>query len=122
MVPRRGSGATVDRIGLYWVILGYAMATGIVVAGALASLYEFVAAEPLRFRPFGKSLAAWLASFLLLAMTGPFIILRSAVHAFRSERSAFGPMALSLLIAGVWSGCSGLILLDLTLTARAGFL
>ncbi|WP_407660451.1 DUF6949 family protein [Kaistia algarum] len=67
------------------------MATGVVVAGVMASFYELIAAEPLRFRPFGKSFAAWLTSFLLLAMTGPFIILRGAVQAFRAERSAFGP-------------------------------
>lgn len=121
MVPRRGSGAAMQRIWLDLMILFYATATGLVAAGILASLYELVTAQPVKFRLFGKSFGAWFASFLFLAMTGPFIILRGAVHAVRTERRPFGAMMLSLLIAGLWSSCSGLVVLDIALTARASF-
>ena len=95
--------------------------TGFVAAGLISSLYQLVTAEPARFRLFGASAWAWLLSFLFFGLTGPFIIMRNAVEARRKERSAVGWLFGSLLIASLWSVCSGLVVLHLALSARYGW-
>ncbi len=101
-------------------VLLYSVATGFVVAGIVASFYQLVTAEPPRFTPLGTSAVALMVTFLFCGIAGPFIIMRNAVAGRRKERFALGWILGSAAIAGMWSACSGLLVLDFALAARAG--
>ena len=102
-------------------VLLYSVATGFVTAGIVASFYQWITAEPPRFGPLGASAAALMVTFLFCAVAGPFIIMRNAIAGRRKQKLALGWIAGSLAIAGMWSACSGLLVLDFALAARAGF-
>lgn len=102
-------------------VLSYSAATGFVVAGLVASFYQLVTAEPARFALIGRTVPAMLFSFLFCGVTGPFIIMRNALAGRRTQRLAIGWLVGSALIAGMWSICSGLLVLDFALAARTGF-
>ncbi len=117
---RHGHGPTMP-LSIQIFVLLYSAATGFVVAGIVASFYQWITAEPPRFAPLGPSAAALMITFLFCAIAGPFIIMRNAIERRGKLRTAIGWVAGSLVIAGMWSVCSGLLVLDFALAARASF-
>ncbi|SHF30050.1 hypothetical protein SAMN02745157_2143 [Kaistia soli DSM 19436] len=100
-------------------VLLYSVAAGFVTAGIVGSFYQLVTSEPARFALLGSSAPAMLVTFLFCGVVGPFIIMRNAVAAQRKQRPALGWIVGSVAIAGMWSACSGLIVLDFALAAQA---
>lgn len=102
-------------------ILAYATATGFVSAGILSSFYQMVTAQPVKFALLGSSLPAWLITFVFFTFSGPFIIMRNAIRGRLVERQPASWLLGSLLIAGLWSVCSGLLVLDVALSVGSSF-
>jgi hypothetical protein len=90
------------------LVLLYCGAVGFVSAGITASLYRWMTSEPARFAPFGRSMPAWVMSFLFFALTGPVLVVEHTIRA-RIERRIAGDLgrsrhgrrgALELLLGG----------------------
>ncbi|WP_349357430.1 DUF6949 family protein [Stappia sp.] len=97
-------------------IAAYIGAAGFVMAGILGSFYQLVTGEPLRF---SISLETWLkgvATGFLCVFAGPFIIMRNAIRGHRIEHRPLGWLVASSTIAGMWSICSGVFVLQLAFT------
>lgn len=107
-------------LSVQFMLLGFCIASGFVSAGLAGSLYQLVTSEPARFRLLGPSVPAVFLTFLFCAVSGPFIIMRNAIAMARKEADMLVWLLGSALIAGMWSACSGLLLLDFVLAARAG--
>jgi hypothetical protein len=74
--------------------------------------------EPARFAPFGRSMSAWVMSFLFFALTGPVLVVEHTIRA-RIERRIAGIWAgAGMAVAAIWRCCSGVLVLDLVLTVR----
>ena len=97
--------------------LAYASCIGFVCAGILGSLYQLIATRPVRFV---VSVESWFSAFmsiLLCVFAGPFIIMRNALRGRRIEHRPIGWLFGSSAIAGVWSACSGILVLNAILAA-----
>jgi hypothetical protein len=103
------------------LLIIYCGATGFVAAGVAASFYKMVTSETARFALLGQGWLAAVSTFLFFAVTGPAIIMESALKRRNSEGNAAGWLAASLVVAGLWSVCSGIIVLGLVLWLRHGF-
>ena len=87
-------------------------------AGIAASFFKMVTAEPARFALLGRGWLATTATFLFCAVTGPAIVIDLVL-----KQRPLGGEGLSTLFAGVvvamlWSVCSGMLVLDLVLQLR----
>ncbi|MCT4656557.1 MAG: hypothetical protein N4A65_12170 [Cohaesibacter sp.] len=99
--------------------LAYATCTGFVCAGLLGSLYQLISNRPVRFVVSVESWLSVLSSVFICIFAGPFIIMRNALRGRRIEHRPLGWLFGSSAIAGVWSACSGILVLNLILTATA---
>ena len=100
-------------------VLCYVTCVGFVCAGVLASFYQLIAARPARF---SVSLESWpqiVVSVGLCTFAGPVILMRNALRGRRIEHRPIGWLFGSSAIAGVWSACSGILLINLMLGAMA---
>ncbi|MBZ9937511.1 hypothetical protein LB518_14495 [Mesorhizobium sp. BR1-1-16] len=100
-------------------VLVFSVAAGFVAAGIVGSFYQLVTSEPARFALLGSSAPAMMVTFLFCSVAGPFIIMRYALAEGPKQRSAAGWIVGSVAIAGLWSACSGVIVLDFALAAQA---
>lgn len=100
------------------LLLVYASAIGFVSAGITASFYRMVTSEPARFGPAGTSSLALVSAFFLGALAGPIIILQSALNGVRERRIPRTMLGAGVIIAGLWSGCIGILVLDVALRLR----
>lgn len=107
---------TVLREGL---LILYCGAIGFVAAGIAASFYKMVTLEAARFALLGRSWLAVVSTFLFFAVTGPAIIMDIALKR-RRESDAATWMAASLVVAGLWSICSGILVLGAVLSLKSG--
>lgn len=98
----------------------FAVATGFVSAGVISSFYQLVTAEPARFDLGGDRLVAGVAMVMLLMFAGPAILMRNAVRGRRIEGRPVGWLIASTAIAGGWSLCSGIVVLQFALALRHG--
>ncbi len=104
------------------LLILYCGAIGFVAAGIAASFYKMVTLEAARFALLGKGWLAAFSTFLFFAVTGPAIIMEGALKRRRSrEGNAAGWLVVSLLVAGLWSVCSGIIVLGLVVSLKNGF-
>lgn len=94
---------------LAWV---YVTCVGFVCAGILASIYQLIAHRPAGFRVSANSFPSVIMSVILCTFAGPFIIMRNALRGRRIENRPIGWFFGSSAIAGVWSACSGVLLLN----------
>ena len=94
------------------MFVGYAGTIGFVAAGIAASLYKLMTSKPARFTQPGSSVAGWLSSFFFCALTGPVIIVGSAIRAGWAPDTVMLVM-LRVAIAALWSCCVGIVLLQL---------
>jgi hypothetical protein len=93
----------------------YLGCSGFVVAGILGSFYQLVTGKPLRFVFQVETWLQGLVSCLLCVFAGPFIIMRNAIRGRRIEQRPFGWLVASSTIAGMWSLCSGVMVLHVML-------
>ncbi len=103
------------------LLIIYCGAMGFVAAGIAASFYKMVTLEAARFALLGKGWLATFSTFLFFAVSGPAIIMNSALKRRLSEPSSAGWLAASVVVAGLWSVCSGIIVLGLMVSLKNGF-
>ncbi|MCA1300048.1 DUF6949 family protein [Stappia indica] len=96
-------------------IAAYIGCAGFVAAGILGSFHQLVTGEPPRF---SISVETWLkgvATCVMCLFAGPFIIMRHAIRGRRIEQRPLGWLVASSTIAGMWSVCSGVLVMHLAL-------
>jgi len=97
------------------LIIGYIACAGFVAAGVLGSLYQLIMREPPKFSLAGEGLLSFLAGMFLCVFAGPFIIMRNAIRGRRIEKRPLGWLVASSTIAGMWSMCSGVMVMNVAL-------
>jgi hypothetical protein len=100
------------------LILGYAAIVGFVAGGIVASFYQMVTLERARFALLGSGALAVVTTFAFFALTGPVIIMDRAIKARLKEKQPVAWLFGSVLIAGLWSCCSGIFVLGFALSLR----
>lgn len=103
------------------LLLVYAGAVGFVAAGIAASFYKMITLEPARFRLLGRSFLAWMTAVALCAVTGPVIVVDHAIQSRRKDRIPMLWVFGGVFIAGLWSCCLGVLVLELILTVKGSF-
>lgn len=93
----------------------YAVCTGFVCAGIIGSLVQLVSDAPPRFDFSASSLGSIAVAILVCLFAGPFIIMRNAIRGRRIENRPIGWLLASSTIAGMWSLCSGIVILQLVI-------
>ncbi len=102
------------------LLVGYIACAGFVAAGVLGSLYQLITKEPPRFNFGGEGVLSFLTGVVLCVFAGPFIIMRNAIRGRRIENRPVGWLVASSTIAGMWSMCSGVMVMNVALMV-AGF-
>jgi len=120
MCPRGTSNAGQSDVRDMFLLL-YCAATGFVASGVAASFYKMMTLEAPRFSLLGKGWGGVAATFVLCAITGPMIVIDLVLKGRLSDRGAVGTVLAGVFVAGLWSICSGILVLDLVLSLRDGF-
>ncbi len=102
-------------------LIVYCAVIGFVAAGIAASFYKMVTSESARFSLLGEGWLAAMSTFFFFAITGPAIIMEAALKRVRSGESAVRWLFASLLVAALWSVCSGIVVLELVLSLQDTF-
>ncbi len=102
------------------LLIIYCGAIGFVAAGIAASFYKMVTSETARFALLGQGWLAAVSTFLFFAVSGPAIIMEAALRRRGSNGNVAGWMVASAVVAGLWSVCSGIIVLGLVLSLQGG--
>ncbi|MCB1496325.1 MAG: hypothetical protein KDJ86_11095 [Bauldia sp.] len=100
------------------LLLVYAGTIGFVAAGITASFYRMVTCESPRFGPSGSGSLAWAAAIAFGALAGPVIIVQNVRNSIREGRVPHSMLAAGIVIAGIWSGCTGILVLELVSSVR----
>ena len=111
-------GWAVLREGLLIIYCG---AIGFVAAGIAASFYKMVTSEAAHFALLGSGWLATVSTFLFFAVTGPAIIMEGALKKRSGEGNVAAWLVARLVVAGLWSICSGILVLGLVLSLESGF-
>ena len=107
-------------MGLEVLAFVYVTCVGFVCAGILANFYQLVVQQPVGFRVRVGSWPGVVTSVFMCTFAGPFILMRNALRGRRIENRSIGWLFGSSAIAGVWSACSGVLLLNaITVAASA---
>ncbi|GGB59568.1 hypothetical protein GCM10011316_34480 [Roseibium aquae] len=93
------------------LIAGYIACAGFVAAGLLGSFYQLLTNHPPRFTFPVESVVGTVVSIVVCMFAGPFIIMRNAIRGRRIENRPLGWLVASSTIAGMWSLCSGIVLM-----------
>ena len=96
----------------------YCAAVGFVAAGVAASFYKMMTEEAPRFALLGKGWLAVGTTLLFFAVTGPAIIVDLVIKTRFAERNAVGMLLAGLVVAMIWSVCSGILVLGIVLSVR----
>lgn len=97
-------------------LFGLIVITGFIAAGFFNSIYQLLTNKVLSFDISKQSGIGMLVSIITLIFTGPFILIRNSIRAFRIENRHVGWVAASTAISVFWSFVSGLFLLNIYLT------
>lgn len=97
---------------LYFCVAGFA------AAGLLASLAQAITARPPQFMISSETMVGGLGGAVVCVFGGPFIIMRNAIRGRLLERRHAGWLVASSVIALIWSGCSGIVLIDVAQTLQ----
>jgi len=100
----------------------YIILTGFTCSGVLGSFIQIWKAEPVGF---SVRYDDWIQGFLgvlFCVFAGPFIIMRNTVRGRKIEGRPIGWVIAASAIASGWSFCTGLLILHLILSVRAGLL
>ncbi len=98
------------------LLLFYCAAVGFVAAGIAASFFKMVTSEPARFALLGQSWLGLLTTFIFCALTGPAIIMDYAIRRRPTNKETLQIFAASVLVAGLWSVCSGILVLQVVIS------
>ncbi|MBO6759041.1 MAG: hypothetical protein JJ902_22115 [Roseibium sp.] len=93
----------------------YIACAGFVAAGVLGSFYQLLTNQPPRFNFPVDSIVGTITSIAVCLFAGPFIIMRNAIRGRRIEGRPIGWLVASSTIAGMWSMCSGLVVMQFAL-------
>lgn len=93
-------------------VSSFLIATGFVSAGILASFYQLVTAEPVRFDIEQDKLLSGVMMVLILMFAGPAVLMRNAIRGRMIERRHAGWLVASTAIAAGWSLCSGSVVIE----------
>ncbi|MEP3277813.1 MAG: hypothetical protein ABJN26_21310 [Stappiaceae bacterium] len=93
----------------------YIGCAGFVAAGLIASFYQLVTNRPARFALESETLIRILATVAIVIFAGPFILMRNAIRGRRIEGRPIGWLVASTTIAGMWSMCSGVVVIQFAL-------
>jgi hypothetical protein len=99
-------------------LLAYCAAVGFVASGVAASFYKMVTREPAQFTLLGEGWFAAFVTFLFCALTGPAIVMDLVIRNRLTEKNALPMIFAGLVIAVLWSVCSGVLVLQLVLSLR----
>ncbi|PCI86670.1 MAG: hypothetical protein COB24_09065 [Hyphomicrobiales bacterium] len=97
-------------------LFGLIVVTGFVCAGFLNGIYQLLTNKVMSFDLSKESGPIVLVSVIALIFTGPFILVRNSLRAFRIENRHAGWVAASTAISIFWSFVSGMFLLNIYLT------
>ncbi len=97
------------------LIVGYIACAGFVASGVLGSLYQLITKQPPKFAFDGEGILSFIAGFFVCVFAGPFIIRRNAIRGRRIEKRPLGWLVASSTIAGMWSMCSGVMVINVAL-------
>ena len=89
---------------------------GFVAAGIAASFFKMVTSEPARFALLGPSWLGLVTTFIFCALTGPAIIMGYAIRRRPTDREALKLFAGGVLVAALWSVCSGILVLQVVIS------
>lgn len=104
------------------LILGYAGMAGFVAAGILASFYQWWTSLPPRFVVLGRSVLALVTTAVFCLVTGPIVVLDHALQLQRQARQQpLRWICAGVLVAALWSCCSGIFVLGLMVILRSSF-
>lgn len=96
-----------------WAIL-FGTAVGFAVAGLMATAYDIITQRRLTFAMQGRaSTPELMLGILLRVAAGPFLLVRSAIDAFREESANPLIVAAIVSVACMWGCLSGVIVIDL---------
>jgi len=97
------------------LVLVYAGAVGFVAAGIASSLRQMITAEPPRFRMAGERWTVLAASLAYFALTGPVLVFRAVISGRLGERRSLAWTVAGIAVAGLWSCCLGILVLQFVL-------
>ena len=110
-----GRGFIVYRDGL---LIFYCAAVGFVASGVAASFYKMMTHEAARFTLLGEGWFAAFVTFLFCALTGPAIVMDLVFRQRTTGENAVALVVAGLVVAVLWSVCSGILVLSLVLSLR----
>ncbi len=91
----------------------YVTAIGFAVAGLIASFFQLVTGDPIKFGFAPRSGLVAAAGVLTRVVAGPAIIMRNAIKAALMEGREPYWLALSTLISAIWSFFTGVFVIEL---------
>ncbi len=97
-------------------LLLYMVAIGFTLAGLAVNGYALLASKTLRFDEQPTSIAQGIGQTMVLVVGGPMLISNWVIRAWLVERRPAAMAAIGLSLSGLWSFCSGLLLLDILLS------
>jgi hypothetical protein len=100
------------------LLLFYCAAVGFVASGLAASLYKMIMLEPAGFKLLGDSWPGAIITFFFCAVTGPAIVMDLVIRNRVIDKKAVSALVAGLLVAVLWSTCSGLVVLGLVLQLK----
>jgi hypothetical protein len=103
-------------------LAAYCAACGFVAAGLIASLIQLITGRPARFAVELESTWTGLRDCVMIALCGPFILMRNAIRGRLIENRPIGWLMASSVIALMWSACSGVFVLQLAFAASQGLI
>lgn len=119
MCPIGTRGATAVLRDAFLVF--YCVVIGFVAAGIAASFYKMVTSEPARFSLLGEGWLGAVSTFCFFALTGPAILMETAIRQRNAGPNAVRWLFASLVVAALWSLCSGILVLGLVVAVQDGF-
>jgi hypothetical protein len=93
----------------------WTLATGVVTAGLVSSLYRMVTNKPPSFQMWQETTMGLIGGVLTLVLAGPSVIMRNALRAQVIENRPPGWLVISSLMAGLWSFLVGILILSFLL-------
>jgi hypothetical protein len=91
---------------------------GFVASGVAASFFKMATSKPARFALLGEGKLGLASTFIFCAVTGPAIVVNTALWGDLPRGNRLGWAAGCFFVAALWSVCSGILLVDLVFTIR----
>jgi hypothetical protein len=100
------------------LLLLYCTVIGFVASGVTASFFKMATSKPARFALLGDGAFGVATTFAFCAVTGPAIIVETALSGSLPRSNTLAWIAGSFLVALLWSACSGVIIVELLYSIR----